>query len=315
LVGAVMLDRARNALLGVNMLRRVFTASRWFFAPAAVVFLIVAGVRARGAFHTVTSHTQLLPLIITVLLWASLNLLAPVFTWIVLHETGADITYGSILKIHVGRLPARYLPGGIWQTVSRMIDLHRLGVGRSQLSALVMLENLVPLAVALTMGGTCVLIAGDARLPAIAALFGGFILLTSLPLLLRHRLLLHKGRFRLQTYFVAAFVTVAFWIMAATAFAFYWYSFSATHLGFSRTQVYGAYLLSWSAGFMSVFAPQGIGVFESVISLLLKGALPFGEVAVLAVGFRAAMLMADFIAYGTLLVGRYGRMVLRLGQH
>jgi hypothetical protein len=309
-----MLDRARDALLGSTTLRRVFAASRWIFAPAAVVFLIVAGIRARGAFQTVTSHTHLAPLVVTVLLWASLNLLAPVFTWLVLREMDTTITYGTILKIHVGRLPARYLPGGIWQTVSRMIDLHRLGVDRSQLSALVMLENLVPLAVALAMGGACVLIAGDARLLALAAALGGLVLLTSLPFLLRHRLLLHKRRFTPHTYFSAVSITVAFWIIAATAFACYWYSFSAIHAGVSSLQVYGAYLLAWSAGFMSVFAPQGIGVFESVIGLLLKGALPFSEVAVLAVGFRAATLMADFIAYGILLVGRYGRRVFRLNQ-
>src|ERR1700733_9080997 len=115
-----MLDSAKNAFLGSNILRRMFAASRWTFGPAAVVFLVIAGVRARGAFHAVSLHTQLIPLIITVLLWASLNLLIAVFTWIVLRETGANISYGAILRIHVGRLPARYLPGGIWQTVSRM---------------------------------------------------------------------------------------------------------------------------------------------------------------------------------------------------
>ncbi|HEY8681585.1 MAG TPA: hypothetical protein VIM06_00305 [Rhodanobacter sp.] len=309
-----MLDSARNALLGSTFLRRMFAASRWIFGPAAVVFLIVAGVRARGAFHAISLHTQLIPLVITVLLWASLNLLIPVFTWLVLREAGANISYGALLKIQVGRLPARYLPGGIWQTVSRMMDLHRLGVDRSQLSTLIMLENLVPLAITLTMGGACTLVASHTKLFAFAAMLGGLMLLTCLPFLLRHRLLLHKRGFALRTYFLAALTSVAFWIIAATAFACYWYSFPATHVDVSRLQVYGAYLLAWSAGFISVFSPQGIGVFESVISLLLKGALPFGEVAVLAAGFRAATLAADFIAYGSLLVSRHGRRVLRLSQ-
>jgi glycosyltransferase 2 family protein len=310
-----MLDSAKSALLGSSMLRRLFAASRWIFGPAAVAFLVIAGVRARGAFHAVSLHTQLIPLITTVLLWASLNLFVPVFTWIVLRETGATISYGAILKIHVGRLPARYLPGGIWQTVSRMMDLHRLGIDRSQLSALVMLENLVPLSVALTLGGGCMLIAGDIKLLALAAMLVGLVLLACLPFLMRHRLLLHKRGFALRTYSIAALVTIAFWIVAASAFACYWYSFPTTLRDVSRLNVYGAYLLAWSAGFLSIFSPQGIGVFESVISLILKGALPFGEVAVLAAGFRAAMLAADIIAYGAFLVNRHGRRVLRLNQH
>ena len=309
-----MTNNVLSTLLGSTILRRMFAASRWIFGPAAVVFLIVAGVRARGAFHAVSLHTQLPPLAITVLLWASLNLLAPIFTWLVLREAGVGISYGVLLRIQVGRLPAKYLPGGIWQTVSRMMDLHRLGVDRSQLSALVMLENLVPLAVTLTMGGVCTLIASSAKLFALAAMLGGVVLLTCLPILLRHRLLLHNRGFALRIYFFVALTAVAFWCIAATAFACYWYSFPVTHVDVSRLQVYGAYLLAWSAGFISVFSPQGIGVFESVISLLLKGALPFGEVAVLAAGFRAATLAADFIAYGTLLVSRHGRRVLRLSQ-
>jgi hypothetical protein len=309
-----MLDNAKKALLGSTFLRGMFSASRWIFGPAAVIFLIVAGFRARGAFQAVSLHMQLVPLIITVLLWASLNLLIPVFTWLVLREAGANISYGSLLKIQVGRLPAKYLPGGIWQTVSRMMDLHRLGVDRSQLSALVMLENLVPLAVTLTMGGVCTLVIGSVKVLAFSAVLGGLLLLACLPFLLRHRLMLHERSFALRSYLVATLIIVAFWIIAATAFACYWFSFPATHVDASRLQVYGAYLLAWSAGFISVFSPQGIGVFESVISLLLKGALPFGEVAVLAAGFRAATLVADFIAYGILMVSRHGRRVLRLSK-
>jgi hypothetical protein len=159
------------------------------------------------------------------------------------------------------------------------------------------------------------LIAGNFKLLALAAMLGGLVLLTCLPFLLRHRLLLQKRGFALRIYSIATLITIAFWIVAATAFSCYWYSFPAAHADVSRLHVYGAYLLAWSAGFLSVFSPQGIGVFESVISLILKGALPFGEVAVLAAGFRAAMLAADFIAYGTFLINRHGRRVLRLHQH
>jgi hypothetical protein len=310
-----MLDKARNALFGSATLQRIFAASRWCFGPAAVVFLIVAGVRARGAFQAVSLHAQLPLLVITVLLWASLNLLSPVFTWIVLREFGANISYAVMLRIQVSRLPAKYLPGGIWQTVSRMMDLHRHGVDRAQLSALVMLENLMPLAMALTMGGACVLVAGDAKYLAFASMLGGLVLLLSLPFLLRHRLLLHRRRFALHIYFVAAFITATFGVIAAAAFSCYWYSFTATHVDISPLQVSGAYLLAWATGFVSIFAPQGIGVFESVISLLLKGILPFGEVAVLAVGFRAAILAADFIVYGTFLVSQHACKVLRRHQH
>ncbi|WP_158885977.1 hypothetical protein [Rhodanobacter sp. L36] len=306
-----MLNNLRIAVLESHALRRLFAASRWIFGPAAVIFLIIAGVRARGAFHAIAVGSHLASLTVTVLLWASLSLLGPVFTWLALRGTSAIIPYETALKIYLGRLPAKYLPGGVWQTVSRMIDLHRIGVDRSQLSALVMLENLVPLAVALTLGGACTFVIGASRLPALIAMMGGLTILVSVPVLLRHRLLLYKSRFPLRIYFLAVLTSVAFWIIAATAFTYYWYSFPSAHVDVSPLQVSGSYLLAWSAGFVSVFSPQGIGVFESVISLLLKGTLSFGEVAVLAVGFRVATLVADLLAYAIFLMVRYGRRILR----
>lgn len=83
----------------------------------------------------------------------------------------------------------------------------------------------------------------------------------------------------------------------------------------SVLQIYGVYLLAWIAGFVSVFAPQGIGVFESVAGLFLKGALMFAGVAVLAAGFRVAVLDADMLAFGVLLTLRVAQRPLHTGAH
>src|SRR5665213_2821880 len=113
-----------NLAIAGNLARRVMATSRWLFGPAALLFLMVAGWRARVVFPMVLEQTDAAPLVVTVLVWTSLHLLTPVFSWIVLRELGADIGYRTLLAIHVGRLPARYLPGGIWHTVSRVMDLH-----------------------------------------------------------------------------------------------------------------------------------------------------------------------------------------------
>lgn len=286
-------------------LKRLLTFSRWVFGPAAIVFLLVAGWRARNFFWTVLEQTAPAPLVITISLWALLHLLSPVFTRIVLREVGAAVPYRVALGIHVGRLPARYLPGGIWHTVSRVMDLNRLGVSRAHLSTMVLLENVVPVAVALLLGGLCVLVAGGTGILALASGLSGLVLLALPPLVLRHRLLLQGARFGLVSYFKAVAVSAAFWTIAATAFACYWSAFPSAKADTPILEIYGAYLLAWAAGFVSVFAPQGIGVFESVAGSLLKGALPFAGVAVLAAGFRVATMVADMLAYATLHAVRF----------
>lgn len=298
-----------------SMLQRVLLATRWLFAPVAVVFLVLVGYESRASFQQALAQARMLPLILTLVLCALLHLVTAIFSWLVLRETGAAIPYSVVLGIHVRRLPARYLPGGIWQTVSRMLDLHRIGVSRPQLSVLVLMENLIPLAVALALGGGFLYLAGDNRLPVLGAVFIGVLLLGCIPFALRHRLLLHKSGFALSHYLATLAVISLFWIIAATSFAFYWSAFPAAEVGTSFFRIFGAYLLAWAAGFAAVFAPQGIGVFESVAGLLLHGTLPWGGIALLASGFRAIVLVGDLLVYGIFLLFRYSRGQGTDGRH
>ncbi|MGH8077348.1 MAG: hypothetical protein ACREPE_08510, partial [Lysobacter sp.] len=259
---------------------------------------------AREAFEQALESACWGPIAVTALLWAMLHLLSPVFTWIVLRGVGADISYRSALEIHIGRLPARYLPGGIWHTVSRVMDLHGLGVSRLQLSILVLMENLVPLGITLAGGGLLLYLSGDSQGPALAAAAGGLLLLACIPFALRHRMLLSKHGFTHRYYLTALTVVAAFWAIAASAFACYWLAFPSTEIGGSLLKLFGAYLLAWAAGFAAIFAPQGIGVFEAVAAMLLPGALPFGGVVALAAGFRAVVLIGDSLAFGVLLLYR-----------
>lgn len=307
-------DSLINGTVG-NVAKRVVAVARWLFGPAAVLFLAVAGWHSRAVFVAVVEQAAPTLLLVTVILWALLHLLTPVFSWVVLREMGADIGYRTLLAIHVSRLPARYLPGGIWHTVSRVMDLHRLGVTRSQLSVMVLLENVVPVAVALILGGLCFCMAGNATWLALAATAGGLLVLGGSFLMLRHRSLRQARAFAFGSYWKLAGVTSMFWIVAATAFYCYWSAFPDARESIPALQLYGAYLLAWVAGFVSVFAPQGIGVFESVAGLFLQGALTFAGAAVLAAGFRVAVLGADMLAFCTLVAMRHFRSDRSMPTH
>ena len=285
--------------------RKVIAISRWLFAPVAIVFLALAIWHSQGIFLAVVKQAEIWPLLLAVLLWSGLHLLTPVFSWILLRDVDSAVTYQVLLRIHADRLPARYLPGGIWHTVSRVMDLHALGVGRQSLSRMVIAENILPVAVALILGGLFLNLAGNAHwlaavaiVTGMASFAGGFVFLRKLgtptiPPLLAVRYMKLTG------------VTAAFWIIAATAFYSYWSAFPAAREAVSGLQVYGIYLLSWAAGFVSVFAPQGIGVFESVAGVFLHGALTFSGAVVLVAGFRVAVLVADLFVYGLFLILRW----------
>lgn len=295
---------------GYRWLRRVLTSTRWVFGPLAVLFLIVAGIGARGTFENVVRHAHWPALVIAVVLWSALHLLSPVFTWVVLRGFGTGVRYVDALAIHVNRLPARYLPGGIWHTVSRVVDLHGKGVSRTQLAAMVALENALPVSVALVLGGAFLLVAGRDWLPSTLCMAAGVAILACLPILLRHRAVA-DCRMAAGTYCLAIGITVAFWLAAATAFARYWLAFPAQGES-GLASIYAAYLLGWASGFVAVFAPQGLGVFESVAGALLRGALPFAGAAMLVAGFRATILAADVIAYAVFGAVRFATRRMRI---
>ncbi len=263
--------------------------------PLALGFLALAAYGARDVIGGMLANARPGPLLLIILAWSLLHLLVPLTSWIVLNGLGTGIGYRTVLRIHVSRLPARYLPGGVWQTVSRVVDLHALGVTKAQLSVLVAMENLVPLAGALALGGTFALIAGTGLLPAPAITAAGVVLGVSLPLAMRR--FIGKARLSLRHYLLAATTTMVFWLVAACAFVAYWSAFPSIPLGAGVAELAASYLLAWAAGFVAIFAPQGIGVFEAVAGLLLGGAVPLAGVAVMAAGFRAVTLVGDGIAY------------------
>jgi hypothetical protein len=59
----------------------------------------------------------------------------------------------------------------------------------------------------------------------------------------------------------------------------------------------GIYLFSWGVGFLAIFAPQGIGVFEFVASELMASPVGFMGLAALIAGFRIVVLVADIAVW------------------
>ena len=70
------------------------------------------------------------------------------------------------------------------------------------------------------------------------------------------------------------------------------------------TEIAGTYLFSWGVGSLTVFAPQGIGVFETLAAGLLEATSGLGGGAALVAGFRLVVLLADLTAWAACRVFR-----------
>lgn len=270
------------------------------FAPIAIAFLAWFAWESRTELVELVRDASPFCLALSVLLWCLTHVLAPVAAMLIFNAGGASIDYGSAAKIHYDNLPARYVPGGIWHTVGRVAAFRGMGISAKTLSTFVVMENALAVATAFMLGGSTIYaIRGSDAWGQIGVLcaLAGSILLLALPFLLRMRFLKGDAEFPVRTYVMVIGLVSAYWILAAAAFVAYVSAYSSLALQSSLLETGAAYLLSWGIGFLAVFAPQGIGIFEVIASDLLRGSGSFAGIAALLAGFRLAILAADTLVW------------------
>lgn len=271
------------------------------------VFLVVAlaalawfAWQSRTLLHDVLQSARPLRLALATIIWLLMNAAAAAFTVCAFQSIGTQISFTRAMTVHVRNLPARYIPGGIWHTVGRVAGFRELGIGARPLSVFVLLENVLAAGVAFLLGAA-LLVATQAggRLTTVilAAGLGAFAVLLLLPYLLSRFAGPGSGKPDAASLVRLALLTAMSWSIAATAFVAYVSAFPELSENLAPLNVAGGYLFSWAAGFVAVFAPQGIGVFEVVAAELLRGSAPLIGVAALLAGFRIVILVADTVAW------------------
>lgn len=217
-----------------------------------------------------------------------------------------DQPWGEVAWATARSLPGRYVPGGVAFALARVALLRRTGAGIGPLTAVAGLEMALSLAVAVA--------GGAALLGSAGVLPGGPIWAAAVPVVLgagsspalggramvwlaaRRGVYLNVtwgGHLRLIG------VSACFWGWSAAAFLLYLRAFPAAD-GFGTVRSAGSFMLSWVAGFMSVVAPQGIGVAEVSLAGLLQagkqGAQSLADLAVILGGYRVVLAGRDLLA-------------------
>lgn len=228
---------------------------------------------------------------------------------------GSPLPYGRVLGATVAAIPGRYLPGSIWYAAGRIGALRGAGASTASLSLVAVLETLVSFVVAVALGAGFLVASGSndsglgiVSLGAIAVGLG----LVSSPWVINPVLRWVAGRrgiapvpevgWRVHAELVGHMVL--FWLASAAAFWSYLAAFPAVDApGVVRTA--GTFLVSWAAGFVAVFAPQGAGVFEATMAGLLDG--PVAALALVIAGHRALVAVRDALALVVLAVARSTR--------
>jgi len=230
------------------------------------------------------------------------------YFWLVsLRLLGQRPLFRDLTVTAARSLPARYVPLMVTFAISRVALMQRRGVPGGPLALTASLEMAVSLAVSVAYGlvllGWAGELPGGLTVPLVAA--AGVIVAASPSVAGRVVAVVARRRgidslapisgFTWTGYLHMIAASACYWTWAAAVFCLYMRAFEAVD-GFGTARLAGAFVLTWGGlRFLSVIAPQGIGVVEVTVPSLLGAADPLA-LGLLIFGFRLVLLLRDLLA-------------------
>lgn len=285
------------ALRSSTSFKRLVLALQLWLELALVAFFIAYGMLHWNDIRSVFASVSPAGILVCMLAYSAMHFFAVMATTSLLRSLGHPRPYRMLLVIHLRRLPAKYLPGGIWHAVSRGTDLAKEGVPIRSIGKLVGMEQLLAVWWSGFLGFMLAGLVFDGVVRSVALMIA--VCWLSITLLA----LVWLGKVPKWRYLVAAvsepkivLAYIAGWFFLATAFTLYlWQSVDTLN---SPLQVAASYLVSWMIGAIAFFAPQGIGVFEVSMGKALSqfGSLQ-GGILWLIGSYRILVLAADLVIW------------------
>jgi len=237
-------------------------------------------------------------LVASVIFWSIAQWIGPLTTTALTRAMGLPLGYRKLALISVLRLPAKYLPGGIWQSVARFSAYREHDIEDRDSFAILFAEHLIALGTSIALGAALLLHGGTAAAMGDFApwILGLGLAILALPMIWISRTRSGRRAPLLTKMAVASLATLLFWCLAAAAFCTYWIAlFDLQAVDILR--IASCYLLSWAVGFVALFAPQGLGVFEWVTAQLLPATQALSVTVAAAAGFRLVTIAGDLAAW------------------
>lgn len=288
-------------MVHLDKIKPIIRWSKYVFTPFAFGFFGYIAWHSSDFIVNLFNNASHTWLSISIVLWISLHFISPVFTSTLLMGFSLPLKYKDAFTTHNIRLPAKYIPGGIWHSVARTGDYISYGISSRYVAAYLLMENIFVASVTLFLGG--LVVASIESINTLWLLFtigcsiGSFTTIVLMPILINNRLYWRIGPIQTIQYIKSTCYMLLYWVVASVSFICYIQSFSDLDMSASFLNVAGIYLFSWGVGFISIFAPQGIGISEYVTSHLLGSELETVSVMLIISGFRIIVLIADMLTW------------------
>lgn len=207
--------------------------------------------------------------------------------WTTLVDPGGIHPARDTARIYARGVLMKYLPGSVFQYVSRQVEGARTGIEQGRLAKSVVIEVGLHLVSSMSVAAAC--LAFD-RQPFVALAAAAGVVAAALA---ARRALLTALAFQIVAF--GAFALAAVLIGGAVLPA-----------GAGLSHFAAMFLLAWLAGFVVPVAPGGIGVREAALLALAGASWPAAGLLAATLALRAASIAGD-VGYGLVTLGRRAR--------
>ncbi len=233
-------------------------------------------------------------------------------TWIwvqLLREVREHVPYLPAFRVFMISEVARYVPGKIWQYVSRVYLARKYMIP----PALTLTTALVELLMVMVAAGGITLATAARILPAIQQEYRSLFVLA----LLAAVALVHPKSLKLWSRLLAKFLrqewvpfdvryshlvsilaaSLVTWLLSGFGFALFVEALTRGTEG-RVVQLISINAASWLIGLLAVMVPAGVGVREGVMTLLLSSVLPHPTAAIIAIASRLWVTLIEVLLLG-----------------
>lgn len=226
--------------------------------------------------------------------------------WQLVREMHEHVPYWPAFRVFMISEVARYVPGKIWQYVSRIYLAEKYNIP----PALTLTSALVELLMMMVAAGAVSLANASRILPALEEQYRPLLLLALLVAIA----LVHPRSLKLWSRILAKFLnqewipfdvryshlvmilvaSLVTWAISGAGFALFVQAL--TDAGDGRmVQLTTIFAASWLIGLLAIVVPAGVGVREGIMTILLAALMPHPTAAVLAIASRLWVTLLEVV--------------------
>ena len=292
-----------------NIFKNYYNVFKWIWLVVVTFFVIVY---AYNNFNNIITIFTALPLAnisfsFLVLIIGKISLsLSMLFS---LKYTGTTISFWECFRIYNITQLSKYIPGNIWQFVSRIGIYSKCGMNAQEIRTSMILEMLWLLSSAFIIGGLTVFLTEHDLVFSLFKMYTKYLYVISITVFCATIALIIKNKQIIpwilkftqnwKLNIIMFLIQICVWISLGLSFALIVVPFLA---GTSPIiYLIGLYALAYIIGFSVPFAPAGIGIREGILVLGVSIYLP-QDISIIVSGMSRMMYMTVEIFLVTIAV-------------